>query len=186
MIFTPAGLDGAYLVDIDPHRDERGFFARTWCRDEADLTGLVPDFDQCSISFNNRRGTLRGMHYQADPDGEVKVVRCTAGKIFDVIVDVRPGSGTYKQWVGVELSVENRRALYIPVGVAHGFLTLTDNCEVSYWISGRFIPESARGIRWNDPHIGIAWPFDPNLISDRDATFPDWESIGSTTCINAD
>lgn len=172
MRFTPTPLAGACVVEIEPKADDRGFFARAFCRAEFRDHQLNPEIDQCSISFNASRGTLRGMHFQAVPHEEDKLVRCTAGAIFDVIVDIRRTSPTFGAWFGVELSAANRRQLYVPKGFAHGFLTLGDAAEVFYQISVPFDPAGARGIRWNDPAIGIAWPFDPAVISPRDAALP--------------
>lgn len=168
MIFTPTELTEAYIIDIDRHEDERGFFARSWCAEEFASHGLDPGLVQCSISFNRKKGTLRGMHYQAPPHAEDKVVRCTAGAIYDVIVDLRPDSDTYKRWLAFELSAANRRAIYVPQGFAHGFQTLEDDTEVLYQMSQCYHPESARGIRWNDPAIGIKWPVSNPVISERD------------------
>jgi dTDP-4-dehydrorhamnose 3,5-epimerase len=173
VIFQPLALDGAFVVEIDPRRDERGFFARTFCRDEFRARGLVDDFPQCSISFNARRATLRGMHYQEPPYAEVKLVRCTQGAIHDVIVDLRPGSPTRRRWVAVELSAGNRKALYIPEGLAHGFLTLEDETEVFYQISRPHRPEAARGVRYDDPAFAIRWPVPPAVIAERDRSYPD-------------
>ncbi len=172
MKFAPTPLAGACVIDIEPKADARGFFARAFCRAEFSAHGLNPALDQCSISFNHARGTLRGMHYQAPPHEEDKLVRCTAGAIYDAIVDIRAGSPTRGKWFGVELSAANRRQLFIPKGFAHGFLTLSNDAEVFYQISVPFQPEGARGIRWDDPAIGIAWPFAPAVISPRDAALP--------------
>jgi dTDP-4-dehydrorhamnose 3,5-epimerase len=155
--------------------DERGFFARTWCRQEFEAHGLNSRLAQSSISFNKRRGTLRGMHYQSAPDEEAKLVRCTMGAIYDVTIDLRRDSPTFKQWVGLELTAENRRMLYIPEGFAHGLQTLTDDTEVFYQISERYAPESARGVRWNDPAFAIDWPVSVTIISERDNTYADFE-----------
>jgi dTDP-4-dehydrorhamnose 3,5-epimerase len=174
MIFSDTGLAGALLVDIEAHADERGFFARLHCAAEFAARGLAAAMDQTSLSFNHRRGTLRGMHYQADPHAEDKLVRCTAGSVFDVIVDIRAGSPTYRRWYAAELSAANRRALYVPKGFAHGFLTLCDAAEVLYMISAPQVPAAARGLRWNDPAIGIRWPFDPVVIAARDAGYADF------------
>ena len=167
----PASLSGAYVVDMEPVADERGFFARAYCADEFARHGLGPEMRQCSVSFNKLRGTLRGMHYQTAPHAEHKLVRCTAGAIFDVIVDLRAESATFKGWFGVELSADDRRALFIPPGVAHGFLTLSDAAEVYYMISVPHAPHHARGVRWNDPAFGIEWPFAPTIMSPRDAAY---------------
>ncbi len=176
MRFTPTAVAGVMLVEPEPMTDERGFFARTWCREEFAAQGLNPHLDQCSISFNARRGTLRGMHYQRDPHGEVKLVRCTAGAIFDVAVDLRPTSPTYMKWAGAELTAGNRKALYIPEGCAHGFVTLADGTEVFYQITPAFRPGFGAGVRWNDPVFGIAWPIQPEVISDRDRDYPDYRA----------
>jgi dTDP-4-dehydrorhamnose 3,5-epimerase len=174
MIFAETPLKGAYVIDPERLADERGFFARTWCRREFEANGLSPGLAQCNISFNHKRGTLRGMHYQVVPQAEAKLVRCTAGAIHDVIVDLRAGSATLKQWFAVELSAENRRMLYIPEGLAHGFLTLADATEVFYQMSEFYSPECARGVRWNDLAFGIRWPFEASIISERDRTYPDF------------
>jgi dTDP-4-dehydrorhamnose 3,5-epimerase len=175
MIFTATKLAGAYVIEPEPIADDRGFFARSWCTKEFVAQGLNPQLVQCNISFNRRRGTLRGMHYQASPYGECKLVRCTAGSIYDVIIDLRPDSATYTQWVAVELSSANRQALYIPEGLAHGFQTLTDETEVLYQMSEFYHPESARGVRWDDPKFQISWPIVEITISDRDRQYPDFQ-----------
>jgi dTDP-4-dehydrorhamnose 3,5-epimerase len=172
MIFTESNLPGVFLIDLEPLADERGFFARTYCTEEFAARGLGPALHQCSVSFNARRGTLRGLHLQAAPHEEHKLVRCTAGSIFDVVVDVRPESSTYRRWISVELSSQNRRAVFIPAGFAHGFVTMSDDAEVYYMISVPHAPEHARGFRWNDPAFGIAWPMVPDVISQRDAAYP--------------
>lgn len=174
MKFTQTKLPGVFIVDIEPASDERGFFARSWCKDQFKEHGLNTNLSQCGISFNHKKGTLRGMHYQAEPHGEVKLVRCTRGTIFDVAVDLRQNSPTFKQWVGVVLSAENHRMLYIPEGLAHGLLTLEPNTEIFYQISTPYVPESARGVRWDDPAFKINWPENPSLIADRDAGYPDF------------
>jgi len=175
MIFTASPLSEAYVIDIERRADERGFFARSYCAEEFAAQGLGPELRQCSVSFNSRKGTLRGLHYQAAPHEEHKLVRCTAGAIFDVIVDIRASSPTYRRWFGVELSAENRRSLFIPPGFAHGFLSLTDAAEVYYMISVAHAPEFSRGLRWNDPALSIAWPFAPTTMSPRDAAYPSLE-----------
>ena len=172
MIFTPTPLPGAVLVDLELNTDERGFFARTYCQDEFSAQGLGTPLRQCSVSYNVRKGTLRGLHYQAAPHEEHKLVRCTAGAIFDVIVDIRPHSRDYRRWFGAELSAQNRRALFIPPGFAHGFVTLSDDAEVYYMISVPYSPEHAQGFRWSDPAFGIEWPLAPSVISPRDAAYP--------------
>ena len=158
MRFVPLSLAGAHVIEEARHADERGYFARTWCAQELEQNGLDPGLAQCSVSFNHRRGTLRGLHYQAPPFAEVKLVRCTRGAVYDVAVDLRPDSRTFRKWVGVELTEDNGRALYVPRGFAHGFLTLAESTEVGYQISAPYRPEAARGLRWNDPFHGVAWP----------------------------
>jgi dTDP-4-dehydrorhamnose 3,5-epimerase len=174
MIFTETALKGAYLIEPEEIKDERGFFARTWCRREFEAHGLNPRVAQCNISFNVKKGTLRGMHFQITPHEEAKLVRCTRGAIYDVIVDVRPNSPTITQHVGVTLSAGNRKMLYVPEGCAHGFLTLEDDTEVSYQISEFYAPDHARGYRWNDPAFRIPWPAEVLVISDRDRQYPDF------------
>lgn len=174
MIFRDTGIDGAWLIEAERLEDERGFFARTWDAKEFEERALNPALAQCSISYNGVRGTLRGLHYQAAPYEEAKLVRCTAGAIFDVVVDLRTDSSTFRGWFGTELSAENRLALYIPEGCAHGFLTLADGCEVHYQISQVYVPDSARGVRWNDPAFGIIWPDEVAVINERDASYPDF------------
>lgn len=172
MKFQPTSLPGVFVIDTEPISDDRGFFARTWCQDEFKRLGLAADFVQCSISYNRRRGTLRGMHYQKSPHEEVRLVRCTKGGIFDVALDLRPDSQTFKQWFGTELSDQNRKQMYIPKGCAHGFLTLSDDAEVFYQISEFHHPESAAGVRWDDPAFGIQWPAEVAVLHQRDATYP--------------
>ena len=172
MIFTPSPLPGAFIVDMEPHLDERGFFARTYCAAEFAAQGLGPPLHQCSVSYNARKGTLRGLHYQGAPHEEHKLVRCTAGVVFDVIVDIRGSSPTYRRWYGAELSAANRRALFIPPGFAHGFVSLTDDAEMYYMISTPHVPQAGRGFRWNDPAFAIDWPVAPAVISPRDASYP--------------
>jgi dTDP-4-dehydrorhamnose 3,5-epimerase len=174
MIFRATGIDGAWVIEAEQLGDERGFFARTWDAEEFAERGLNPRLAQCSISYNRARGTLRGLHYQAAPFEEAKLVRCTAGAIFDVVVDLRPESSSFKGWFGEELSAENRRALYVPEGCAHGFLTLADDSEVHYQISQPYMPQAARGVRWNDPAFGITWPGDVVVINERDCSYPDF------------
>lgn len=171
MIFTESPLAGAYIIDMNRVEDERGFFARAFCAEEFAARGLAGGMSQCSVSFNARRGTLRGLHFQAAPHDEDKLVRCTAGAIFDVIVDVRAGSSTCRQWFGTELTVGNHRSLYIPQGFAHGFISLADDTEVLYMMSVPYAAGFARGLRWNDPAFGIKWPMDPVVISARDAQY---------------
>jgi dTDP-4-dehydrorhamnose 3,5-epimerase len=172
MNFTASSIAGAWLVETERSTDERGFFGRTHCQAQFAARGLKGEFRQSSISFNQRRGTLRGMHYQASPHAETKLVRCTSGAVYDVIVDLRPSSPSFRRWFGTELDACNRLALYIPEGVAHGFISLRDETELLYMISPDFVPESARGFCWNDAAIGIEWPLAPLIVSARDASFP--------------
>jgi dTDP-4-dehydrorhamnose 3,5-epimerase len=172
MIFTETQLAGAYLVDPERIEDGRGFFARTWCRDEFKRHRLNPGLVQCSVSYNRLRGTLRGMHFQAKPHEEAKLVRCTRGAIYDVIVDLRNDSPTYRHWIAVELTAENRRMLYVPEGFAHGFQTLADETEVFYQISKSYYPQAARGLRYDDPAVGITWPLAVAVISQKDQGYP--------------
>lgn len=166
-------LTGVFVIEPEPKEDERGYFARTWCREEFEKRGLKTEIAQCSLSHNRKRGTIRGLHYQAPPHEEVKIVTCTRGAIFDVAVDVRADSPTFKQWVALELSQENRRHLYIPEGFAHGFQTLRDRTDVFYQISRAFYPSASVGIRWDDPSLGIEWPIRSKLvISARDRAIP--------------
>ena len=164
------------MIELEPLADSRGFFARTFCRKEFEAHGIDAHVEQCNISFNKRKGTLRGMHYQVSPFAEPKLVRCTAGSIYDVIIDLRPWSPTFKQHFAVELSAENRRTLFIPVDFAHGFQTLCDNVEVFYQMGQPFSGEHARGVRWNDPAFGIQWPQDERIIIERDRNYPDFVS----------
>lgn len=174
MIFEETRLGGAYIVDAEPRRDQRGFFARTWCEQEFKEHGLNPRLVQCNISFNLKKGTLRGMHFQAAPHEEAKLVRCTMGAICDVIIDLRPDSPTFKEYLTVMLSAENRKMLYIPEKFAHGFITLEDDTEVFYQMSEFYSPENARGFRWNDPFFGIRLPLEVAVISERDRNYPDF------------
>jgi len=174
MLFTETALQGAFLIDIAPIPDERGFFARTWAPEEFQKRGLDPTLVQCNASWNRKKGTLRGMHFQNEPFSEVKIVRCTGGAMLDVIVDLRKSSKTYCQWTSVELTASNHRALYIPKGLAHGFITLTDDVEVYYHVSAPFSPSHATGVRWNDPAFKITWPFAPTVISEKDRAWPDF------------
>ncbi len=173
MIFLPTDLAGAWLVESEPRRDDRGYFARSWCDREAAAVGLQVRWVQANTSFSLASGTLRGLHYQIAPWQEVKLVRCTRGAIFDVIVDLRPASPTYQRWFGIELAAGDQRALYVPEDCAHGFLTLTPDAEVQYLVSQFYTPVAERGLRWNDPAIGIRWPREPVLITEKDATWPD-------------
>lgn len=175
MIFTETKLDGAFLIDIEERTDERGFFARSWCQKEFEQYGLVPLVVQANISFNHKKGTVRGMHYQASPYEETKLVRCTRGAIYDVIVDLRKGSPTYCQWISAELTADNRRMLFVPEGYAHGFQTLTDATEVCYQVSQFYTPGAERGARFNDPAFSIRWPLDVTVISEKDANWADFQ-----------
>jgi dTDP-4-dehydrorhamnose 3,5-epimerase len=174
VIFTPLRLSGAFVVELDKREDERGFFARSWCEEEFRAHGLDPAIAQCNVAFNRRKGTLRGMHYAAAPFQEAKLVRCTAGALYDVIIDLRPDSPTYKQHAGELLTAANHKALYVPEGFAHGFQTLEDNTEVFYQMSRAYSAEHARGVRYDDPAFGIEWKLDVSVIVDRDRNYPDF------------
>jgi dTDP-4-dehydrorhamnose 3,5-epimerase len=174
MRFTETKVAGAFLIAPEPIADERGFFARTWCREEFADHGLTGELAQANISFNHRKGTLRGLHYQAAPHAEAKLVRSTRGAIWDLALDLRRDSPTYLAWSGAELSDANRAMLYVPEGCAHGFLTLTDDAEVAYQMSAPYAPEAARGVRFDDPAFGIEWPGEVVVINERDRTYPDF------------
>jgi len=174
MNFKETTLGGAFVIEVQAFEDERGFFGRTFCRHEFSMHGLNVTIAQCNTSFNRHSGTLRGMHYQLAPHGEDKLVRCTRGKLYDVIVDLRRESRTFKQWFAIELTAENRLMLYVPKGVAHGFLTLEDNTEIHYQMSEFYHPESAGGVRWNDPAFNIQWPESQPILADRDRNWPDY------------
>lgn len=174
MIFTETRLQGAYIIDLKRLEDERGFFARSWCRREFEEHGLNPNLVQCNVSYNHKKGTVRGMHLQIPPFAEAKLVRCTQGAIYDVIIDLRPESPTYLQWIGVELTARNRSALFVPEGFAHGFQTLEDDTEVFYQMSEFYSPECSRGYRWNDPTFNIQWPLPVSVISTKDVSLPDF------------
>lgn len=174
MIFVATPLAGAFVIEPEPLEDERGFFARAFCSDEFEAHGLNPQVVQCSISFNRRRGALRGLHYQRAPYREAKLVRCTTGAIHDVIVDLRPESATFRRHFALELAARTRAMLYVPEGCAHGFQTLADDTEVFYQMSERFAPDAAAGVRWNDRAFGIAWPLEVTVISERDRSYPDF------------
>lgn len=174
MTFTETRIAGVWTIDSDVFPDDRGAFVRAWMPSEGAAHGLDTRIEQCSLASNHRRGTLRGMHYQSAPHEEAKVVRVVRGAIFDVAVDLRPASPTYRQWVGVELSAANRRVLYVPAGLAHGYQTLEDHTDVLYFVSAPYVPELQQGVRWNDPAIGIDWPLGaPTVIHPRDAAYPD-------------
>ena len=173
--FEPTPLPGAFVIEPEKLGDERGFFSRTFCQRQFAERGLEKEFVQSSISFNHDEATLRGLHYQAAPAEEAKLVRCTMGCLYDVIVDLRPDSPTFTKWHATQLSAENRRMVYIPRGLAHGFLTLQPNVEILYQITPHHDPALARGVRWNDPVLGIEWPRDVNVISARDRSYPDFD-----------
>jgi dTDP-4-dehydrorhamnose 3,5-epimerase len=173
MIFIETELKGVWIIKLEPIEDERGFFARTFCQDEFKRQGLNVNIAQCNLSYNRKKSTLRGMHYQAAPYGEAKLVGCIRGAIYDVVIDIRPYSKSFKQWISVELTDENRRWVYIPEGLAHGFLTLRDHTEVFYQVSEFYRPEFSCGIRWNDPAFSIDWPYDVVVISEKDKNYPD-------------
>jgi dTDP-4-dehydrorhamnose 3,5-epimerase len=175
MTFSESILPGVFEIGIEPKNDERGFFARCWCQSEFEAHGLSSRLVQSSISFNAREGTLRGMHYQAEPHPEIKLVRCTRGAIYDVVVDLRPDSPTFKSWIGRTLSAAGRNMMYVPEGCGHGFLTLEDETEVLYQMSEFYSADLSRGVRWNDSAFQIEWPDDPQVISERDKTYPDFE-----------
>jgi len=174
MIFIETELKGVCMIELEPLEDERGFFARTFCQDEFKRHGLNLNIVQCNLSYNRRKSTLRGMHYQAAPYGEAKLVGCIRGALYDVVIDIRPNSKSFKQWISVELTDENRRWVYIPEGFAHGFLTLRDHTEVFYQMSEFYRPEFSCGIRWNDPALNIHWPLEVLVVSDRDRNYPDF------------
>ena len=176
MEFLKTKLPGVFEIHIEAKPDERGFFARTWCQEEFEAQGLAGKLVQCSLSFNNRKGTLRGMHYQVAPREETKLIRCTQGAIYDVVLDLRPHSLAFKEWIAVELTAEKRSMIYVPEGCAHGFLTLEDRSEVTYQMSEFQHAESARGVRWDDPAFQIKWPAKVEVISERDRTYPDFET----------
>jgi dTDP-4-dehydrorhamnose 3,5-epimerase len=185
MIFSATAITGAWLVDLQRREDERGFFARVWCEEEFAARGLTARFVQCNTSFSQHAGTLRGLHYQAAPHGEVKLIQCTRGSVFDVIVDVRPDSPTYLKWFGVELSEDNKRLLYVPAGCAHGYQTLRDASEVLYPVSAPYTPSAERGVRWNDPTFAIAWPLAPHRrLSPKDEAWPDFVHVAETTAVS--
>lgn len=174
MKFHPTTLAGLMIVEVSPNVDERGLFARTYDAELFAAAGMHTNWPQCNASWNRHRGTLRGMHFQAEPHPEPKLVRCTQGRVYDVAVDLRDGSPSRCRWVGIELSADRRNALFIPAGLAHGFLTLEDNCEVFYQMGDSYDAKLARGVRWNDPAFAIEWPFQPTVLSERDAAFADF------------
>jgi dTDP-4-dehydrorhamnose 3,5-epimerase len=172
MQFTSSSIPGAWVIDVTPIHDDRGFFATTWLPDELRQHGIAAVVAQCNLAFNHRRGTLRGLHFQTAPHAQAKIVRATRGALLDVIVDLRPESPTWRQWELFELTADNRRMLYIPPGLAHGYLTLTDDAEMFYQASSPWAPQAEAGVRWNDPAFGIKWPFAPTVISEKDQTWP--------------
>ncbi len=174
MIFTETPLKGAYIIELERIEDERGFFARSWCAREFAEHGLNANLAQCNVSFNKKKGTLRGMHYQAPPHEEAKMLRCTKGSLYDVIVDLRKDSPTFKQWFSVDLTAENSKQLYIPEGFAHGFLTLENGTEIFYQMSEFYYPQSVLGVRYDDPAFGIEWPISDWIISEQDRGYPDF------------
>jgi dTDP-4-dehydrorhamnose 3,5-epimerase len=176
LIFQATAIKGAFLIDLEKRGDDRGFFARVFCEDEYSAHGLERHFVQVNNSLSSTAGTLRGMHYQLPPSAEVKVVRCIRGALYDAIIDLRPDSPTFRQWFGAELTAENRRMMYVPRGCAHGFITLTPDAEALYLVSDRYGPQQERGVRWDDPSIGIKWPTDPREISAKDQGWPDLSS----------
>ncbi len=181
MIFTETTLKGAFVIELEKIEDSRGFFARAWCQKEFEKHGLNPRLVQCNLSYNRQKGTLRGMHYQVEPHKESKLVRCIRGAIYDVIIDLRPASSTYGRWVGVELSAENRKMLYVPEGFAHGFQTLEDDTEAFYQVSEFYSPALERGVRWNDPSFRVEWPaVEKRIISDKDRSWPDYVFLRMT------
>ena len=175
MKFIETLLPGAYIIELEKYADERGYFARTYCQKEFRSRGLHDTFVQSNVSYNRQKGTLRGMHYQAEPYGEVKVVTCTAGEIYDVIIDLRPDSETYCRWFGVSLSETYEQSLYIPKGFAHGFQTIRDNSIVHYQMGEFYQPDYARGVRWDDPIFGIQWPLPVSTVSEKDSNYPDFK-----------
>jgi dTDP-4-dehydrorhamnose 3,5-epimerase len=177
MLFTETKLKGAFIIDLEQRQDTRGFFARTFCAKEFEAHGLKPTVAQCNLSFNYKKGTLRGMHYQIAPACETKLLRCTQGAIYDVIIDMRPDSPTYLEHIGVELTALNRRALYVPEMFAHGYQALTDEAEVVYQVGEFYTPGYERGLRYNDPSFGIEWPLPVSEISEKDAAWPLFESV---------
>ena len=174
MIFIETELSGSFVIEPELRRDERGFFARAWGRDEFERRGLDARVAQCGISYNWRKGTLRGMHYQREPHAQAKLVRCTRGSVYDVIVDLRPESPTFARWIGAELTADNRRALYVPAGFAHGYQALEDDSEIFYQMSESYHPEAEAGVRWDDPAFRISWPLEVSVISPRDRDYPDF------------
>ena len=180
MEFIETKLNGAFVIEAEKHADQRGFYAEIWSRRELEARGLETQLSQSSASYNIKSGTVRGMHYQRDPHAQTKLVRCVRGAIYDVMIDLRSDSPTFGQWVGAELTADNYRMLYIPIGFAHGFQTLTDAAELAYLICGQYNPEAEAGVRWDDPFFGIEWPMDVTVISPRDANYPDFSTPAGT------
>jgi len=178
MLFLETSLQGAFIIEPERKEDERGFFARVFCVEEFEAHGLDTRLVQCSISYNKQKGTLRGMHFQTFPHEEVRLVRCTTGAVYDVVLDLRPDSPTFKRWIAEVLTSENRRMMYVPRGFAHGFLTLENNCEVLYQMSESYHPEAAQGVRWDDPAFGIQWPIPLSIISDKDLNYQAFNRVG--------
>ncbi len=172
MIYTPSRIPGAWIIDLDKIGDARGFFAMSWLPHELSERGMNPALAQCNLAFNYKRGTLRGMHFQKAPHAQAKIIRATRGSLLDVIVDLREDSPTFRQWDAVELTADNHRMLYMPEGIAHGYITLEDNTEAQYFASSPWAPKAESGVRWDDPAFGISWPFAPAVISDKDAAWP--------------
>jgi dTDP-4-dehydrorhamnose 3,5-epimerase len=179
MNFSPTAIEGVVVIEPEKLADERGFFARAWCREAFAKHGLNPDVAQANIGFSPRRGTLRGLHYQTEPYAEAKLVRCTRGEIYDIAVDLRPASPTFLGWIGLRLAADSHRMLYVPEGCAHGYLTLTDDVEVSYQASRPYVPEAARGRRYDDPALGIDWPIAPRVVSAQDLSWPLLNELGA-------
>jgi dTDP-4-dehydrorhamnose 3,5-epimerase len=175
MLFKSTPIKGAWIVDLEKIGDERGFFARAWCADEFKNQGITSNLHQANISYSSKKGTLRGMHYQIPPHSEMKAIRCIRGALFDVIIDLRQESATYKKWFGYELNQDNKKMLIVPEGCAHGFLTLSNDCEALYFVSSPFNQDSERGLRWDDPSFNIKWPFNPIEISHKDKSWSNYE-----------
>lgn len=174
MRFEETALPGVFVIELERHEDDRGWFARSWCREEFAAHGLPTELTQCNLSHNQRRGTLRGMHWQADPHGEAKLIRCVSGAAFDVAIDLRPDSPAYRQVFSTEISEANGRAVFLPEGIAHGFQSLNDETTLLYQMSSSYVPEAARGLRWNDPLFSIDWPLPDPIMSERDRSYPDF------------
>jgi dTDP-4-dehydrorhamnose 3,5-epimerase len=180
MIFNKGKIEGAYVIDIEKLGDERGFFGRAFCQKEFEKRGLDQEMVQTNVSFSEQSGTLRGLHYQSRPYQEAKLIRCTQGSIYDVIADVRPSSSTFKQWMGIELTADNYRMVYVPKGCAHGFITLEDDSEALYQVSAFYAPKHEKGLRYNDPAFDIEWPIDVRVVSDKDRQWPDFEEASAS------